>query len=70
MLNDPTEHMATANSVNESCKELTDFFGMLDSSFFHIEHSLYFRDPVDLQHCKQKLEQSLPSITACCIQLT
>ena len=69
-LNDPTEHfaivenMATANSVNDSCEELADFFGMLDSLFFHIQQSLYLRDPVDLQHCKQKLEQSLPIVTA------
>ena len=56
--------MATANSVNDSCEELADFFGMLDSLFFHIEQSLYLRDPVDLQHCKQKLEQSLPIVTA------
>ena len=40
MLNDPTEHfaivenVATANSVNDSCEELADFFGMHDSLFF------------------------------------
>ena len=55
--------MAAANSVIESCKELTDFFRMLDSLFIHIQQSLYLRDPVVLQHCKQKLEQSLPIVT-------
>ena len=56
--------MATANSVNESCEELTDYFRLLDSLFFRIQQSLHLRDPVDLQHCKQKLEQSLPIVIA------
>ena len=56
--------MAAANIINESCEELTDFFQMLDNLFVHIQQSIFFRDPVDLRHCKQKLEQSLPIVTA------
>ena len=57
--------MAAANSANyESCEELTDFFQMLDTLFTHIQQSLYLRDPVDLEHCKQKLQLSLPIVTA------
>ena len=45
-------------------KNLRIFFDCWTVCFSIFQQSLHLRDPVDLQHCKQKLEQSLPIVTA------
>lgn len=53
-----------ASSYNEACEELTEFFQMLDRLCHHIQQSLVVRDPIDLEHCKSKLERSIPIVAA------
>ena len=53
-----------ASSYNEACEELTEFFQMLDRLCHHIQQSLVVRDPIDLEHCRSKLERSIPIIAA------
>ena len=37
---------------------------MLETLFRHIQQSLSVRDPLDLEHCKSRLEQSIPIVSA------
>ena len=47
-----------------SYEELTEFFQTLDRLSHHIQQSLFVRDPIDLEHCKCKLERSIPIVAA------
>ena len=53
-----------ALSSHEACEELTEFFQMLHRLCHHIQQSLFIRDPIDLEHCKCKLERSIPIVAA------
>ena len=53
-----------ASLSHEACEELTEFFQMLDRLSHHIQQSLFIRDPIELEHCKSKLERSIPIVAA------
>ena len=59
-----------ASSYNEACEELTEFFQMLDRLSHHIQQSLVVRDPIDLEHCKSKLERRIPIVAAIFLAVT
>ena len=53
-----TINMLTTNTRNNSCEELRSFFQSLNCFFPRCQLSLLVRDPLDLEHYKEKLGQS------------